>query len=207
MNKTIYVDFDDVLCETARVLASMIKAEFGKDTAYEKIDSFDLTKSFKLNEAETIRLFEIFHDYNVLMGIAPIEGAADVFRQWHEHGLLIHIVTGRPPATFQASADWLKKYGFEYDKLSFVDKYGRNHERVEGVDILTLDDLKLLKFGTVIDDSPVAISFLVENTENPVIIFERPWNADMGDLENLPQVTRCRTWKEIADHITEIFNH
>jgi 5'(3')-deoxyribonucleotidase len=206
MNRTIYVDFDDVLCETARVLAAMIKAEFGKDTAYEKIDSFDLTKSFKLNEAETLRLFEIFHDYDVLMGIVPIAGAAEVFREWRKMGLKIHIVTGRPPATFQVSSDWLKKYGFEYDRLSFVDKYERNHTPVEGVDILTLDDLKLLKFCAAIDDSPIAISFLVENTENPVIVFDRPWNTDIGESGNSPQITRCRTWDEIEEHTKQIFN-
>ena len=201
MNRTIYVDFDDVLCETARVLAVMIKNEFGKDVAYEEIRHFDLTKTFDLDAAQSKRLFEIFHDYDVLMGIAPIEGAAEVIKKWRNAGTEIHIVTGRPPATFQASLDWLEKHGIVHDRLSFVDKYGRNHAHIDGVDILTLDDLKLRKFSAAIDDSPIAISFLVENTENPVIVFDRPWNADLGELENSTQITRCRTWDDVINSI------
>jgi len=202
MNKTIYVDFDDVLCETARVLAVMIKNEFGKDVAYENIRHFDLTKTFDLDDSQSKRLFEIFHDYDVLMEIAPIAGAANVLKTWQNTGTEIHIITGRPPATFQASVDWLEKYDIKPDKLSFVDKYGRNHAHIEGVDILTLDDLKLLKFDAAIDDSPIAISFLVENTENPVIVFDRPWNANLGELEKSTQITRCRTWNDVAEQIT-----
>jgi hypothetical protein len=135
------------------------------------------------------------------MRIPPIAGAADVLKAWQNTGIDIHIVTGRPPSTFQASADWLEKYDFPYNKLSFVDKYGRNHAHIDGVDIITLDELKLLKFGMAIDDSPIAISFLIEYTDNPVIVFDRPWNTDLAELKDSPQITRCKTWNDIADQM------
>ena len=201
--KTIYIDFDDVLCETARVLAVMVEREFGKSVAYEDIGTFDLTESFNLNESECTWLFDVFHDGDVLAGIPMIDGAAEALNLWDSQGIKIHIVTGRPPSTNEASQKWLADHNIPYHKISFVDKYERGHAHVDGVDILTLDDLKKLKFDAAIDDSPIAISFLAQNTENPIIVFDRPWNVDLGELENSPQITRCKTWKDVLEHIAE----
>jgi uncharacterized HAD superfamily protein len=99
-----------------------------------------------------------------------------------------------------ASQLWLADHNMPYDRLSFVDKYNRGHAHVNGVDTLTLDELRELKFDAAIDDSPIAISFLAENTQNPIIVFDRPWNADLGELENSPQITRCKTWKDVIEH-------
>lgn len=206
MNKVIYIDFDDVLCETARVLAKTIEREFGKVVAYNDILHFDLAKTFDLNEKETEWLFEIFHNADVLSRIPIIDGAAEAIKAWHQHGMTIHIVTGRPPATHTASKQWLEKYNIPYHKLSFVDKFGRNHAHVDGVDILTLDDLKQLKFTVAIEDSPIAISFQIENTNNPVIIFDRPWNRNMGELEQSAQVYRCKTWKDVIEQVKTLTN-
>jgi len=199
--KTIYIDFDDVLCETARVLSAMIEREFGKTVAYEDIRDFDLEKTFDLNQTESKRLFEIFHDDEILADIPPIDGAIEALQLWHNQGIIIHIVTGRPPSTHKASQQWLADHNIPYHKISFVDKYNRGHAHVDGVDILTLDDLKQLKFDAAIDDSPIAISFLAENTENPIIVFDRPWNANLEKLENSPQITRCKTWVDVLDCI------
>lgn len=205
--KTIYIDFDDVLCETALALAVVIEREFGKAVAYDDIHSFDLAKSFNLNETESEKLFDIFHDDKILAEIIPTEDATDAMQELHSQGINIHIVTGRPPSTCKASQKWLKAHKVPYHKISFVDKYGRNHAYIDGVDILTLNDLKKLKFDAAIDDSPIAISFLAKHTENPIIVFDRPWNADLRELENSPQITRCKTWKDVLEQLNGLTNN
>ena len=45
----IYIDFDDCLCETARHFSILVKDLFNKEVPYEKIQFFDLKKSFDLN--------------------------------------------------------------------------------------------------------------------------------------------------------------
>ncbi len=197
--KRIYVDFDDVLCETARVLAKVIAREFGKIIPYEEITSFDLTESFALNDAESQRLFDLFHDPNILLGITPIDGAAETLREWQATGHFIHIVTGRPPATCQASHDWLKAQDVPFSRMSFVDKYSRNHAPVEGVDTITLTELRKMDFDLAIDDSPTAIEFLVDNTDIPVIIFDRPWNRNILDPKDSQQIMRCASWTDVLD--------
>jgi uncharacterized HAD superfamily protein len=199
--KTVYVDFDDVLCETARVLAQMLCTEFNKSVTYEQIDSFDLIKSFNLSEQETLRLFDMFHDRNILLQIPHIPGALDALRKWQNTGLCIHIVTGRPPTTHQATMEWLNKRNFTPDRLSFVDKYNRGHTHVDGVDILTLENLRHMPFALAIDDSPIAIDFLAENTETPIIVFDRPWNISITKWDNHPSITRCHSWDAIRHYV------
>jgi uncharacterized protein len=203
MSKAIYVDFDDVLCETARALTALIECEFGKRIAFEDIHSFDLTKSFDLDEAQTLRLFDMFHDADVLAGIAPVEGATAGIRSWHDAGAEIHIVTGRPPSTFAASQAWLAEYGVPYERLTFVDKYGRDHAHIEGVDIMTLDELKLREFCMAIDDSPTAIQFLAEHTAIPILIFSRPWNVTLDTLGEPSRITRCETWSDVLERVPD----
>jgi len=197
MKKIVYIDFDDVLCETAQVLAQIINTEFNKNVSFEQIDSFDLTKSFDLDNKESTALFEMFHKADVLMRLPPIEGALDTLHQWQSKGIQIHIVTGRPPETAQISQEWLTINGFTPDRISFVDKYNRGHTAVAGVDTLSLTELQQLPFALAIDDSPIAITFLLESMTMPVIVFDRPWNISLANEQNQPRITRCRTWQEI----------
>ncbi len=203
MSKVVYIDFDDVLCETARALSAMIEREFGKKTAFEDIFSFDLNVSFGLDESETDRLFELFNDPYVLAAIAPVDGAVAGVTAWHDAGAKIHIVTGRPPSTHVASRDWLDAYHVPFDALTFVDKYGRNHAHVEGVDTITREELRSREFCMAVDDSPVAIEFLVEQTQLPIVIYDRPWNASLSSLDELSRITRCETWSELLEKIPD----
>ncbi len=199
MSRAVYVDFDDVLCETARSLSSLIEREFGKATAFEDIHSFDLSLSFNLDATETERLFELFHDADILSEIAPVDGAPEGIRAWRQAGADIHIVTGRPPSTRAASEAWLDAYDVPYQRLSFVDKYGRNHAPVEGTDIMTLDALRTQPFCMAIDDSPTAIRFMAERTAVPIIIFDRPWNAELEFPDAATRITRCQTWLDVLE--------
>jgi len=204
VTKAIYVDFDDVLSETARMLTGVVEREFGKVTAFENIFSFDLTQSFGLDAAEAERLSDMFHDTAVLMAIAPVAGAAEVLAVWREAGAEIHIVTGRPPSTDAVSRAWLAENNIPYDRLTFVDKYARHYPPEAGVDILTLDALRSREFAMAIDDSPTAIRFLAEHTAIPIVIFDRPWNVALGTLgDPSRRCTRCATWPALLEQVPD----
>ena len=47
----IYIDLDDVLCETARAFIRLYREEWGREVVFEEISAFDLTKSFGLSNA------------------------------------------------------------------------------------------------------------------------------------------------------------
>ena len=48
----IYVDFDDCLCETARAFSALAANMFGRNVPYENIRTFELDRSFGLNEEQ-----------------------------------------------------------------------------------------------------------------------------------------------------------
>ena len=49
-SKLIYVDMDDVLCETAANLCRLAEREFGRHVDYADVFAFDLQKVFGLTD-------------------------------------------------------------------------------------------------------------------------------------------------------------
>jgi hypothetical protein len=197
MNGTVYVDFDDVLSETARLLADIVAARFGRRTPFEKIYSFDLGISFGLAGHEQDILIELFHDADMLASIPPVAGAAEGMRTWADKGCEVHVVTGRPPETEAASRAWLAMHQIPYADITFVDKYGRGHRQLPGVRQLKLEELDTVDFALIVDDSPAMAKRFSMRGDIPVAVFDRPWNADLGPAGSRPNVVRCRDWNDL----------
>jgi len=203
MNGTVYVDFDDVLSETARRLADIVAERFGRRTPFEQIHSFDLGISFGLQPHEQDILIQLFHDADMLASIPPVAGAVEGLRAWAAAGCIVHVVTGRPPETHDASRAWLERHAVPYADITFVDKYGRGHADVAGVRQMTLADLQACHFALVVDDSPDMVRLLANRPEIPIAVFDRPWNAQLGPVESQPNVVRCRDWTELLARFPE----
>jgi len=123
--KTIYVDLDDVLCQTTRNFLLIIEREFGRQVAYEQLHTFDLGQACGLQPHEVTELFRIAHQSDELLRIEPLEGAISVLQHWTATGCEIAIVTGRPPITFEPSREWLARHQVPYQTFLMVDKYSR----------------------------------------------------------------------------------
>lgn len=196
---TVYVDFDDVLCETARGLAALAGDLFGLRIRFEDILSFDLERAFGINRPQWVQLMDAAHQPEFLHALEPVPGAAAVLESWRAAGARIAVVTGRPPDTREASALWLDAHGVPCDELVFVDKYGR-HGPQDRVGSITLDELRTREFCLAIDDAPEMIRFLSARMSVPLAVFERPWNlAELGaDGIGLRDLSWCRTWADIG---------
>jgi len=200
----VYVDFDDVLCQTARSFIEVVEREFGRRYAFEDIHSFDLAKSFELNPREYELLMVLIHNPDLLRVMEPMPGVLDVLKRWNADGVEVVVVTGRPPATEPVCHDWLKQHSVAYNRIIFVDKYGRAHEPVANVEVLSPHDLVGLDFCLAVEDAPAMIRFLVEETTIPVAVLDRPWNRSL-ELAVTPtdhQLTRCEDWNAVAEHVT-----
>jgi uncharacterized protein len=191
--RTIYVDMDDVLCETARGCLALIEREFGIRVAYEQLLNFDLGKACALGASETAELFRIVHRPDELLKLEPIDGAIPVLKQWFAAGYEIAIVTGRPPITYEPSLEWLARKQVPYHSFTVVDKYGRF--ATENTTAITLTELANQRFSFAVEDSPVMAKYLAETMEVPVKLYDRPWNR-IG-LEH-PRIRRHNHWREIA---------
>jgi uncharacterized HAD superfamily protein len=175
----LFVDFDDVLCETARGLCAPLNRAFNRDVAFDDIHHFDLDRSFDLSPAQAARLGDFFHDPDLLGAFEPVADAAATLRWWVAQGGRVEVVTGRPPDTVAVSEAWLRKHDVPVEAIYFVDKFGRWEGHAPGANTLTLDQVCARDYIAAIDDSPHMISVLRERMQTPVIVLDRPWNRDL----------------------------
>lgn len=199
MNGSIYLDFDDVLCETARMLLDIVEETFGKRIRFEDIHSFDLGISFQLSDKEKAFVSSFFHNDAFLANLPPVEGAAKVVWQWIERGCDVHIVTGRPPETLEVSQQWLQQQGFPDLDITFVDKYGRGHNHVPTTRQMSMEEVEQCPFALIIDDASETIERLAKNRQAPLVLFDRPWNASSKAEHHYEHVRRCRDWLELQN--------
>lgn len=201
--RTIYIDFDDVLCETARALTRLLEREFGKIVAFDDIHTFNLGESFGIGETELQHLMECGHQPDVLAGFEPVAGAREELTRWADAGYEIEIVTGRPAATLEASTTWLERHGMPYSSIIFVDKYGRELMAEGAHRAISLEALYAREYCLAIEDAPHMAGYLLANMRMPVAVIQRPWNINnpIAESETRARLFRCRDW----EHITELF--
>ena len=205
MNRRIYIDFDDVLCETARGLAALLEQEFGKNVPFENITEFNLETSFSLTASEIDHLMHKGHQPEFLEALPPVAGAIDGLRCWNRLGYEISVVTGRPPSCLDVSHAWLAKYGVEAGSMVFVDKYGRMTADDLSGHAISLDALRSLDFCLAVEDAPNMAAFLVQHMAMPVVVLERPWNtgAEIAEGDAEDRLHRCRDWMHVMEHFPE----
>jgi uncharacterized protein len=192
-SRTIYVDMDDVLCETARFFLTIIESRFRKSLAYEHLIHFDLGKACGLLPEQCEELYRIAHLPDELLKIEPIHAALVALRHWSESGYQIAIVTGRPPATAAASLEWLARHRVPYHSFTIVDKYARF--TTDDTVAISLAELASQDFCWAIEDSLPMARYLAETMEVRVALLDRPWNRSAADH---PKLKRCKDWREIV---------
>ena len=197
----IYIDFDDVLCETARALSVLALEMFGRDVPYDDIQFFDLEKSFSLTDAQLDRLMARAHEDHFLLNLAPTPGGTDAIHAWEAAGHDVSIVTGRQPTCHAGSMQWLRARGLAHMGIIYVDKYGRApaNPPADAPVMIKLDAFNRLHFDIAIDDSPAALDLLAPRRDCRTIIFDRPWNRAYPPA---PTMTRATSWAEILDIVS-----
>jgi uncharacterized HAD superfamily protein len=199
-NRTIYVDYDDVLSETARAFLDLLAEHFDKWVSFEAITSFDLGISFDLNASEYERFMALAHEPQVLAGFMPIAGAISALERLIAKGYEIAIITGRPASSAPASQAWLEQHSVPYHTLTFVDKYGRGDPQAPNSKAITLKELRQLSFCFAVEDSGDMARFIAEEMGLPVALLERPWNKGyrFSSPESQALIKRCADWDQVV---------
>ena len=73
----IYIDFDDVICETAKYFTKIAKELFGIDVPYRQVQFFNLQKSFDLSDEQYDKLMEAGHLPENLLSYEETPGASE----------------------------------------------------------------------------------------------------------------------------------
>ena len=189
----IYVDFDDVLCETAAALATLAREMFGRDVPYARIHAFDLRVAFDLDPDQYLAMMERAHEPDFLLALPVTPGCVDILRVWARDGHEIVVVTGRPSACHATSREWLRREGLDPLPVLYVDKYQRAYAQSPGSPrALSQDELGRERFDMAIEDSPVALDLLLARPVCEVVVFDRPWNRHYTHPSRTP--SRCADW-------------
>jgi len=192
-SKTIYVDLDDVLCQTARHFLVVIEREFGKQIVYEQLTDFDVGTSCGLGPEERDELYRIVHQPDELMRITPIGEALSTLNHWASQGFEIAIVTGRPPQSFEPSREWLARHRVAHHSFTMVDKYSRF--ATDDTVAIDLAELAQRRFCWAVEDSLPMAEYLADKMGVPVALVDCPWNRAATEV---PRIDRFSDWQMIA---------
>ncbi len=199
----VYVDFDDVLCQTAHTFLNVVEREFGRRYAFEEIQHFDLERSFDLNPQEYGHLMKLVHAPDTLRAMPPMPGVLDVLNRWARNDIETRVVTGRPPETKDVCHEWLDRYGVPYSKVLFVDKYGRMPADRYGPEVISPEQLTSMGFAMAVEDAPIMIEFIMTRTRIPLAVLDRPWNRSLDLSGYAERVVRCSDWAAVGHAFSE----
>ncbi len=192
----IYLDMDDVLCETARDLCGLVFRLFGKGCQYHEMELFDLQRAYGLTEAENRVLMENAHSEDFLGALKITPGADLAVRKLTEAGHEVTIVTGRPVTTAESSIRWLEKNNFPALSFRCLDKYNRWFMGESSSPYyLSRENFSKMRFDFFVDDSPSAVQMLSERDDGQILVFDRPWNQMVSILP--PRMKRVTCWEQI----------
>lgn len=197
----IYVDFDDVLCETAATLAELAAEIFDRHVDYRDIRVFDLQKVFSLTDDEMKLFRKLSHATSVLAGYPETTGAAAGIRALRDAGHEVDIATGRPAFAHKGTERWLEAHGLSDFNVLYVDKYGRTKDYPANPGdpaTVTMDELRARGYDYCVDDSPSVLPALAEWTDTRVMVFDRPWNRE---FRLAPNMTRVMGWRELVEKL------
>lgn len=192
----IYVDIDDVLCETAVSLCDMAERVFGRRVEYRNVREFDLQNVFGLSDSEMGRFRDLSHEPEFLASFAVTPGAVEGLRALVVAGHSVDLVTGRPASSHIGTEMWLDSAGIDGLTVTYVDKYGRS--QIYGCNpgdppTIGMDELAAREYDVAIDDSPLVLSKLAAWHKTCVLVYDRPWNAGFGLAQNM---SRIGSWAE-----------
>ena len=88
----IYIDFDDVLCETALAFTKIAKQMFGIDVPYREVQFFNLKKTFDLTDSQYEELMKAGHFPDNLLNYEETPGASETINKWVDMGHEVFII-------------------------------------------------------------------------------------------------------------------
>jgi len=205
LRRRLYVDLDDVLCQTVRSLVAVLHSRFERQVAIEEVRDFELARSFGLDDLQLGELMRIAHQPRVLEEMLPVDGARETLSGFSRSGWEVAIVTGRPASAAESSRRWLAQHAMPHDELHFVDKYGRRdwHEAAASERALRLEEIAQMGFAFAIEDSRDMAIHLASQLGIAVALVDQPWNREpIPDDRGGRRIRRCSSWGDVRAHLS-----
>lgn len=192
----IYIDLDDVVCETCVCLSQFAATHFQRNVPVNQMLNYDLRVSFQMDEATYRAFMRAFHT-SELLSIPAVPQACETLQAWQQEGLNPTIVTGRPTYCSADTRAWLEAHHLGDLPLIHVDKYATLFNPSIDPLITPFPALQSMDVQFAIEDAPNAVRMLVETNLCPFTIFQRPWNQSYTPPTTSLPFFRSHSWTEI----------
>ena len=192
MTKTVWIDLDDVLCNTMQTL---LNHHWWKirwvPLAYQEVTDYlmqDL-KNLKLDFQEFLDIYCWFGLSDGFWQIKPCDWAVDFVNSLYQNWYKIHIITWRDERRIDRTNERVQKFypQVECDNIHFCWVFGKNPIPKSQV-------IKNLDLQFFVDDLPLFCNELCQNLDIPIYLLDKPWNRN-SDLH--PQIKRINSFDEI----------
>lgn len=135
--KTVLLDVDGTLCDNTPRLIEYINDECGIELTRESITEWSFSiPGTDLDIGELIERALDDRPEWFLLGMEPIDGAADAARWLSKQGHTVKIATHRPADSHPLTAQWLDEHDIPYDGI--IEDVPQNKGRLDG-DLLVDD--------------------------------------------------------------------
>lgn len=197
--KTIAVDLDDVLADSAAKFVAFSNKQWG--TSLEVDDySEHWAEMWGIDLEEALERREHIYKEAVQINLEAFSGVKEILTELGERFDLI-IVTSRPLVLQKGTIQWLEQYyGGLFKDIHFAGIWDGKHD-VDVANLMTKASLiKELGADYFIDDHPKHC-FAVAAEGIPAVLFgDYSWNRD---LELPSGVTRAKDWKAVEEYFNE----
>ena len=189
--RRVLVDIDSTLYDMLPVLSDCAQRLFGIRFAPAEVNEWDYWAQIGLTLPQWLATIEASHARGQILANAPFPGSVVALRRWVARGVVIHVVSDRGPASFEATHEWLRRIGVPAKEIFLaprVDKvaYVREHH----IDL-------------VIDDKPSLISALAE-ANLPIAALIYGYNQAVI-TEQGNRVMAATNWPDLARQIERRF--
>jgi 5'(3')-deoxyribonucleotidase len=180
MKPKIGIDLDDVLNNLVNVWIKKYNKFYNDKLKIEDIKTWDIQEYAK----HGIKIFDILKEPGICYNLDPQPNSQKVIDFLQNHAD-VYIVTATYPDNFLDKVKWLNRY-FPSIKIN---------------DIIICHNKSLLELDYLIDDNPKNMIGL----KGKGILFTKPWNLYLDDLELDFDYIRKDNWIDIGKYFAEQF--
>ena len=196
MNLCVWVDCDEVLCETIDELIKyppLLERHIKKSEIY-RYNLWEM-EELNLSKEEAIHTFFSFFDTPEFFNCKPVKGAYEKVKQLKDNWCKLCVVTARPENIEERTRKWIDKFFPNiFSDFLFMNQFKDN-------EIPKSKLCKQLWIQLLIDDN--IFNILDVNKEDiKGILLDKPWNKEANDNKYLKRVS---SWDDIDLSLIEEF--
>lgn len=193
-NKSVAVDLDDTICDTARIIVKYAKVFHKKvlRRKYKKIklnnvdDYFYFALELGWDKDDVTRFFDYYYP-EYLKFVKPVKHAKKAINYLKKIGFDVHIISARHLSSkedvYNLTVMWLRKYGIPFDSLNIGEKDKTNF-------------VKKYQCGLFIDDSYKNCTEIQNRLQITSVLFLTKYNKKFINLD----VKSILSWKDLLKH-------